>query len=63
MNRSKWISTLPPVMQGDQTKVSSNPQTVVTLAHYCIKVTLALHHAFQYELKSVSIHKRYSEIY
>lgn len=63
MNRSKWISTLPPVIQADQTKVSSNPQTVVTLAHYYVKVTLAPHHAFQYELKSVSIHKRCSKIY
>lgn len=51
------------IRQADQTKVSSNPQTVVTLAHYYVKVTLALHHAFQYELKSVSIHKRCSKIY
>ena len=41
MNGSEWISTLPPVIQADQTKASSNPQIVVTLAHYYAKVPLA----------------------
>lgn len=63
MNGIEGISTLQPVIQADQTKQSSNPQIVVTLAHCHAKVTLAQHHTFQNELKSVSIHNRCSKIY